>query len=90
MAEDLEKLYKRFSLTDQEDEEIQVEPNMLHDAAFRNGKCLIITLLTNRHYNKEAFKQTMKKIWHPVKLIKFSDLDPTLFLVEFDDVRDKD
>lgn len=90
MKEELGKLYEKLSLTEQEQEEIQVETSLLEDVISKGSKCLIIKLLMDRHYKKEVFKQTMKKIWRPVKSIKFRDLGSVLTLVEFEDIQDKD
>lgn len=43
-----------------------------------------------RHYNKEAFKQTVRKVWRLVKNISFKNSEPMMILVEFEDVKDGD
>lgn len=51
---------------------------------------MIVKLLTERHYNRDAFKVTMKKAWRPARDIRFRDLNTSLTLIEFEDRRDKD
>lgn len=65
-----------------------METSLLEDAISQGSKCLI--MLTKGHYKKEVFKQTMKKIWRPMKSIKFHDMSLVLILVEFGDIQDKD
>ncbi|KAG6628921.1 hypothetical protein CIPAW_14G046500 [Carya illinoinensis] len=48
-----------------------------------------MSLLTNRYYNREALKTTMKKVWQPVHEVRFKELGSKLLLVEFVDDRDK-
>ncbi|CAI9758270.1 unnamed protein product [Fraxinus pennsylvanica] len=54
MAEDLENLYQRLTLTEGEDTEVFVERDTLEEASLRRERCLCSQLLTSRHYNKEA------------------------------------
>ncbi|XP_042958115.1 uncharacterized protein LOC122293643 [Carya illinoinensis] len=46
-------------------------------------------LSTEKPYNREAFKQTLKKIWRPVKKIWVKDLGSKILLVEFEDHQEK-
>lgn len=90
MDHSIENLCAHLSLTEQEEEVIVVEENSLGDALVRAERCLLFKLLTIKHFNKEALKSTMKKIWRPVKAITVRDLNPTLFIAEFEDMKDKD
>lgn len=69
----LESFYVKMSLAGEEQEEIHVEQNLMKNAVLRGENCLIMILLTSKHYNREAFKQIMKKIWRLVKTIRFRD-----------------
>lgn len=69
---------------------ICVEASSLEEVVDRGKNCLLIKLLTSRLYNHEAFKNTMHKIWKPVKPIKFHETGAGMMLVEFDDKLDKD
>ncbi|XP_042964598.1 uncharacterized protein LOC122298810 [Carya illinoinensis] len=90
MGVNLEEMYKNLSLTEAESEEIIVDVGKLQDAVLSRGKCLVVKLLTHRHYNREAFKHTMRRAWRPVRGIKFRDLNSSIMLIEFDDECDKD
>lgn len=61
-----------------------------HDVIERGNNFLLIKLLSARHFNKDAFKQTLRKIWRLVKLVKFHEPSLGLILVKFDDVSDKE
>lgn len=90
MVDNLEVLYQKLSLTEQEEEEIHADVQKLEDAVVRNGKCLVLRLLSEISYNKEAFKQTMRKAWRPVIQMKFRDLGAHMMRVEFSDTWDKE
>lgn len=56
----------------------------------RGSLCLLLKFLIARHYNKEAFKQMLRRIWHTQKQIKFYKLGTGWFLAEFKYVNDKE
>lgn len=58
----LEEMYNLLSLFESENKEIEVDEELLAETISKGERCLIVSLLTNRHYNREAFKQTMKKV----------------------------
>lgn len=78
-----------MSLSENEEDEIVVESNIIEPTIARGGKCLIISVLTGRYYNRDAFKNTMKKVWQLVMQVTFKELGSKLLLVEFEDERDK-
>lgn len=89
MDEELSSMYEKLSLTIEESAKVAVDMEKLEDVRARGKKCLMVRLFTERHFNREAFKQTIRQIWQPTKSIKFWDLTPGLLLVEFDDQWDK-
>ncbi|XP_042944768.1 uncharacterized protein LOC122278651 [Carya illinoinensis] len=89
MVEELDLLYASLSLTEKENEEVLVESSMVEEVLAKGKHCLIMCLLTRKHYNHEAFKATMKKVWRPVYGIKFRDLNTVFTLIEFEDEGDK-
>lgn len=90
MIDDLGKLYEKLSLTEEECEEVVVEATRLEDVICLGEKCLNLKLLTEWNYNREAFKQARRKIWHPIKSVEFQDLERILMLAEFDEIKGKD
>ncbi|XP_041021293.1 uncharacterized protein LOC121262766 [Juglans microcarpa x Juglans regia] len=90
MAEDLEGLYGRLSLTESEEEVVFVDEEVVRDTVRRGERCLIIQFLTLKHYNKEALKQMLRRIWRPAKMMHIQNLDSNFLIAEFDDVKDKE
>lgn len=56
----------------------------------RGNDCLLVELLTKRYYNCEAFKRTMKKIWLPVKAMRFRELESEILMAEFENIKHKE
>lgn len=90
MDDNLDEMYKRLSLTEREEAEVVVESGKLEGITLCGGKGLIMTLLTEKHFNREAFKMTMRRAWRPVKGVRFWDLNLVLTMVEFDYRCDKE
>ncbi|XP_042988686.1 uncharacterized protein LOC122316216 [Carya illinoinensis] len=90
MEADLDDLYQRLSLTEQENEAVVVESGDLEESSLCNGKGLVLSLFTEKHFNREAFKVTMKRAWRLVRGVKFRDLHSNIFLANFEDLRDKE
>lgn len=44
----------------------------------------LVKLLTFKYYNCEAFKATMQRVWHPVKSVRFHDMDEGLMMAKFE------
>ncbi|XP_042952131.1 uncharacterized protein LOC122289219 [Carya illinoinensis] len=89
MAEELESLCQHLSLSEKESCEIHVDSTVLEPNIARGERCLLMTLLTDRYYNREALKSMMKKVWQPIHKVSFKELGSKLILVEFADDHDK-
>ncbi|KAF5451933.1 hypothetical protein F2P56_026987 [Juglans regia] len=90
MEVDLEKMCGKLSLTEQEEEVVVVDEESLDGALGRSEKCLLFKLFTDKQFNKEAFKSTMKRLWRPGKSISIRDVSDNLFIAEFEDPWDKE
>lgn len=55
----------------------------------RRKTFLLVKLLSQKYFNKEAFKSTMKKVWKPLKPIWFHEIGEGLMLTEFENIHDK-
>ncbi|CAI9782167.1 unnamed protein product [Fraxinus pennsylvanica] len=89
MAEDLDNLYQRLTLMDGEETEVLVEGETLEEASVRAERCLCAQLQTAKYYNNEALFGTMRKICRLGRQVWFRELNPTFFLIEFEDANDK-
>lgn len=74
MDADVEKLCDQLTLIELEQEEIHVECSSWEEVLTKGSHYLIAKLHTNRPYNHDEFKNTMKKVWRPTKPIKFHEL----------------
>ncbi|XP_042950312.1 uncharacterized protein LOC122282425 [Carya illinoinensis] len=90
MAEDLEFLYGKMSLIETEKEVVAVDDEIVQENLVRGKKCLIVQLLTTKHYNKEAFKQVLRKIWRPLQPLRLQSLGTKFLIAEFEDVKDQE
>lgn len=88
MANELEGLYGRLSLTESEEEATFVDTEVVRDIVLQGGKCLILQLLTLKKYNKVALKQMLWRVRRLVKSMRIQDLDSKFLIVEFKDVKD--
>lgn len=54
-----------------------------------NKIVLVVKVLTDRPYNKEAFKTTMGRAWRSIKPLTLHQFSHTILMAEFSDPRDK-
>lgn len=66
-----------------------MDGRLLEDIVVQTGKCLVLRLLTKKHYNLQAFWQTMRITWRLSQRVKFRDLGKHISLVEFIGIQDK-
>lgn len=55
----------------------------------RGRNCLLVKLLSQKYFNRETFKATMKKFWKPTKSLHFHGMGARLIMVEFEDPSNK-
>jgi hypothetical protein len=89
MADELEALCGKISLTEGEQTGIQVEELEVSDARAVAGKCLVGKVWGDKNVNKEAFMSVMSTIWRTAGGVKFRDLKDNMWLFEFTDQVDK-
>lgn len=89
MEEGIEMLCDRLRGTDLENEKICLQTNLWEELVNWGKNCLLVKLLLNRYFNREAFKVTMRKLWRPAKYLHFHEMGEGLMLVEFENQNDK-
>ncbi|KAF5463102.1 hypothetical protein F2P56_019045 [Juglans regia] len=89
MEDDLHVLYTKMSLTEEESEDVVVDTGDLEDVLPSGECCLFMKLFTEKYFNKKAFKGTMRKVWQTAMGVRFWELSSVLFLVEFENGRDR-
>jgi hypothetical protein len=90
MEEDLTKMWKSFSLTEEEDEEMEVIVGAMKDTVARSTICLVGKLISNRLVNKDTIRAKLKRGWRPTGELMFKVVGDNLSLLEFEHSWDKD
>lgn len=62
---------------------------MVEEVKNRGKNHLLVKLLSQKYFNKKAFKITMKKVWKPIRPLRFYEMRMGLMLAEFEDSNDK-
>ena len=89
MADELEDLCGRISLTKKEKVGIKVEEGDVLEVREVVGKCLMGKVWAEKNINKEAFKTVLANIWCTVGGVKFKELCDNIWLFEFTNDADK-
>lgn len=85
----MEELCEQFTLKELENEKLHVEASLLDEVLSRGNQCLQVKLCPICPFNREAFKNTLRKFWHPVKPVCFHELGFGLLLAKFEEFLDK-
>ncbi|XP_042969146.1 uncharacterized protein LOC122301843 [Carya illinoinensis] len=88
--EDLSKLWEGLTLTEDEQAFVKVSDKDLMEAAQRGSFCLLAKVITERIFNKEAFRSTMLQVWKLEGAVTFTELGESSFIMEFEMTTDKD
>lgn len=78
----------RLRLTEQEKEEVVLPPTSFVRGVQHGQFCLLAMIIADKPINKEAFKNTLTKVWRCEGWIQFSEVGTNKFLIEFN--KDKD
>lgn len=80
----MDNICKQLQSTDLENEEILVDFNSVAKVMDRGKMCLLMKLLTSKYYNREPFEAAMRRVWHPVKPLRFHDTREGLMIAKFE------
>ena len=72
-----------------EDEDIVLGSSCTRVAREIGKNCAVMKILVHRSINLEAVRKTMRMLWKPNKGVQISKIEEDLFLVEFNDGKDK-
>lgn len=89
MEGEVDDLCDQITLTELEDEELQVDLKLLEEVVLKGPCCLLHKLHANKLYNIKAFKLTLKKIWQPTNVVCFLEIGSIILLTIFDNITDK-
>lgn len=83
MAEDLVDVWQKFNLTEDEENEIDLDVILNDDMAPQVGLALVGKLFTNSSFNIEAMKSVLRASWKPLKGMVVREIDKNLCLSIF-------
>nr|POE67505.1 hypothetical protein CFP56_36671 [Quercus suber] len=89
MAKELEILWQKLMVTEQEGKSVNLGRECTRAANERGKNCLVMKVLSRRGVILDALRKNIRMLWKPNKSIRISVIEEEMFLVEFDDERDK-
>jgi hypothetical protein len=89
MADELEHLCSRITLTGGEQNGISITEGEISDVRKKGEQCLVGRLWSEKATNKEAFQTVLSRVWRLVGTVIFKELQDNLWLFEFSDAIDK-
>jgi hypothetical protein len=78
-----------FSLSNDEDLDVEVNAVEVKNTVSRGKSCVVGKLIVDHIVCKETIKKEMKRWWKLSEEAKFKVLGDNLFLIEFEDTKDK-
>ena len=89
MAEELEVLWQKLRVTEEEEKSVTLGRDCTKAARDRGKNCLVMKVLSRRGVMLNALRKNFRMLWKPNKSMGISVIEDEMFLVEFDDDRDK-
>ena len=89
MAEELEVLWQKLRVTEEEEESVKLGRDCTKAAKERGKNCLVMKVLSHRGVMLDALRKNFRMLWKPNKSMRISVIEDEMFLVEFDDDQDK-
>jgi hypothetical protein len=89
MEEDLTDLLEKFTLTEAEQDELEVEEEEVEEISLKGNQCLVGKLISERIVGKDYIRKTMIRGWKPRETLSFKVLGENIFLIDFEDQWDK-
>jgi hypothetical protein len=89
MEDDMNKLWEKFSLLEEEDEEVFAPEDEVEPMVKRGSACVVGKLLADRMVGKGVIRPPLIRAWQPTGNVTFKTLGKNLFLIEFEHEWDK-
>jgi hypothetical protein len=89
MADDIDQLCSKISLTDGEKVGISITEGEVEEVRKKGELCLVGRLWSEKKTNKEAFKSVLSGIWRLRGRVFFKEIQDNLWLFEFTKADDK-
>lgn len=84
MEEDLSQLWGNLSLTEAEDEEMEIQSGVMEGMVWRGSSCLMGKLVSDRFISKEVVKSFLIRGLKPEGKVSFKVVGDNVFLLEFE------
>ena len=85
MAEELELLWQKLTVTDEEEVSVNLGRECTRATKERGKNCLVKKVLSRRGIMLDALRKNIRMLWKPNKSIQISVIEEEMYLVEFDD-----
>ena len=89
MAEELEVLWQKLRVTEEEEESVSLGRDCTKVAQERAKNCLVMKVLSRKGVMLGALRKNFKMLWKLNKSMRILVVEDEMFLVEFDDDQDK-
>lgn len=83
MVDVLTDLWSKSSLTEDEKDKVVITGKDIEDTMERGKLCFVEKLIIEKKINREAFKNTMSKVWKFYVGIKIIQVGENLYIFEF-------
>lgn len=81
MAEDLSKLWRNFSLSEEESLRVEVVDLGMQEIFSRGRSCMVCKLFSDRIIGNDAIRTTLIRAWRPTRSLVFKVLGENIFLL---------
>ena len=89
MAEELEVLWQKLRVTEEEEESVNLGRDCTKAAQERAKNCLVMKVLSRKGVMLGALRKNFRILWELNKSMRILVVEDEMFLVEFDDDQDK-
>ena len=89
MAEELEVLWQKLRVTEEEEESVSLGRDCTKVAQERAKNCLVMKVLSRKGVMLGALRKNFRILWKLNKSMRILVVEDEMFLVEFDDDQDK-
>ena len=89
MVEELEVLWQKLRVTEEEEESVNLGRDCTKAAQERAKNCLVMKVLSRKGVMLGALRKNFKMLWKLNKSMRILVVEDEMFLVEFDDDQDK-
>lgn len=89
MANELEAFWRKLTFTEEEGEGIELGCESMKAAREIGKNCLVMKILTQRIIVLDTLRKHLKMLCKPNRGLWISTIEEEMFLVEFEDGRDK-